>query len=299
MKKLAYFGLALAVVVTAAMFWQHGRYRDFRRDHAQDRQSTFYGGDAFHVLWLLELAPGEQLEPSLRRFVRAVEAASGTPIYAGRAAGSTIASNEFDTSAWDGVLLAQFPSREAYDAASFDAVRAPYQRSHAQGFTRPMMMNLALPQVLLGVRLFDLVTLQPSIFPLVRDPDIRPDDPRSARARELFEALRTDSDDALVFVNLIQAQTAEQRADTVGAHPLKMQRAMAEGVYGPLHMGEAVTLEGDAEFDRVAIMYYPGVEFFLSLISSTFIQETIGSYEPSGWEAMPTVPILDRLRARS
>ena len=37
----------------------------FRQAHAQDRQSTFYGGDAFHVLWLLELAPGQRLEPSL------------------------------------------------------------------------------------------------------------------------------------------------------------------------------------------------------------------------------------------
>lgn len=82
----------------------------------------------------------------------------------------------------------------------------------------------------------------------------------------LFEAVRADPEDALVFVNLIQDQTPEQPADNVGVHPRKMMRAMADGVYGP---------------------------------SSTFVHETIGSYEPSGWEAMPTVPILDRLRARS
>lgn len=290
-------GLAFVLVVASVMLWQHGRYRDFRQAHAQDRQSTFYSGDALHVVWLLQLAPGQSLEPSLRRFVGAVEEASGTPIYAGRAAGSTIVSNEFDTSAWDGVLVAQFPSREAYDAASLEAVRAPFLRSHAQGFTRPVMINLALPQVLLGVRLVDLVTLQPSIFPLVPDPDVRVDDPRSKRFVELFEALHADSEEGLVFVNLIQAQTSEQQADNVGVHPRKMMRAMAEGVYGPLHMGEAVKLEGDAEFDRVAINYYPGVEFFRSLMGSTFIQETIGRYEPSGWEAMPTVPILDRLQA--
>ena len=290
-------GIAFVVVVAAAMLWQHGRYRDFRQARAQDRQSTLYSGDAFHVVWLLELAPGQPLEPSLRRFVGAVEKASGTPIYAGRAAGSTIVSNEFDTSAWDAVLVAQFPSREAYDVASLEAVRAPFLHSYAQGFTRPVMLNLALPQMLLGVRLVDLVTFQPSIFPLVPDPGIRSDDPRGTRFRKLLEALHADSEDGLVFVNLSQAQTPEQQAANVGAHPRKMMRAMAEGVYGPLHMGEAVTLEGDGKFDRVVINYYPGVEVFRSLMASTFIQETIGGYEPRGWEAMPTVPILDRLQA--
>ncbi len=291
MKRLASLVLALGVVAIVAMLWQHSRYRGFREAHAQDRQPTLYASEAFHVLWLLELSPAQSLESSLRRFVRAVEAASGTPIYAGRAAGSTIVSDQFDTSAWDAVLLAQFPSRDAYDVADFEAVRAAFQRSYAQGFKRPVALNLALPQMLLGMRLFDLVTLQPSIFPVVPDPEFDEDDPRLA---ELFEALRPDAQDGLVFVNLVQAATPAQRA-AEGAHPRKMLRAMAEGGYGPLHMGEVVGLEGDAEFDRVMINYYPGIEFFRSLMTSTFIQESIGGFRPVKMEALPTVPILDRL----
>lgn len=295
MKRLGWFALALVLVVTPLMCWQHGRYQDFRRARAHDRQSSFYAGDAFHVLWLLELAPGQALEPSLRGFVGAVEAASGTPIYAGRAAGSTIVSNEFDTSAWDAVLLAQFPSRETYDAAWLEPARAVFQRSYAQGFVRPVALNLVLPQMLLGVRLFDLVTLQPSIFPVVPDPDIDMKAPKNPRFAEIFGALGDDAQRGLVFVNLVQAGTPEQEAGASGVHPRKMARAMAEGGYGPLHVGEAVTLEGDAEFERVMINYYPGTEFFLSLMSSTFIQETLRGYQPSGMEAVPTVPILDRL----
>lgn len=288
-------GLAFVLVVAAVMLWQHGRYREFRQAHAQDRQSSFYAGDAFHVLWLLELAPGQPLEQSLRRFVGAVEEASGTPIYAGRAAGSTIVSNQLETSEWDAVLLAQFPSRGAYEVASLESVRAPFQNSYAQGFTRPVMLNLVLPQMVLGLRLVDLVTFQPSIFPVVPDPNLAVDEPKNARAAEIFAALREGAQDGVVFVNLVHDATPEQQASASGVHPRKMGRAMAEGGYGPLHVGDAVTLEGDVDFDRVMINFYPGLEFFRSLMSSTFIQETIRGYEPTGMEAMPTVPILDRL----
>lgn len=43
------------------------------------------------------------------------------------------------------------------------------------------------------------------------------------------------------------------------------------------------------------INWYLSIDFFLSLIASTFIQESIGDYRPSEMETLPTVPILDRL----
>ncbi len=295
LRRLRWLPIALVLVLTPVMIWQHSRYQDFRKGNAQDRQSTFYGANTFHVLWLLELAPGQPLEPSLRRFIAAIEAASGAPIYAGRAAGSTIESNQLGTSAWDAVLLAQFPSREAYDAASLEAVRAPFLHSYAQGISRSVAANLVLPQILLGARLFDIVTMKPSIFPLVPDPGVSVDDARSSRIGTLLEALRADGADGVVFVNLVKNETPEQQAGSSGPHPRKMLRAMAEGGYGPLHTGAAVRIEGDVEFDRVMINYYPSVDFFLSLMTSTFIQETIDSYRPSEMEALPTVPILDEL----
>ena len=54
-------------------------------------------------------------------------------------------------------------------------------------------------------------------------------------------------------------------------------------------------LPGPDFVDRVMINFYPGIEFFRALMSSTFIQETLGSYRPTAMEALPTVPILDRL----
>ena len=74
-----------------------------------------------------------------------------------------------------------------------------------------------------------------------------------------------------------------------------MLGAMAEGVYGPLHMGRAVQVERDYEFDSVAIVYYPGVEFFADLMRSDFFQQIYGDKQLGDTQAVITVPILDLL----
>ena len=60
-------------------------------------------------------------------------------------------------------------------------------------------------------------------------------------------------------------------------------------------MGRCVTLEGDAEFETVAIVYYPGIDYFLSLMQSKFYNGIFGGKQLGDTLAIPTVPILDRL----
>jgi hypothetical protein len=92
----------------------------------------------------------------------------------------------------------------------------------------------------------------------------------------------------------VKRGTSEQQAKDA-SYVSRMMSAMAEGGYGPMHIGRAVTLEGDADFDQVAIVYYPGVEFFASMARSSFFQGIIGDKQLGDTQAVITVPILARL----
>ena len=66
MKRLLILSTGIMLLfIVIAMFWQHNRYDEFRHNDAMDRQTAFYSGDAFHVLWLIELAPDQPLRPTL------------------------------------------------------------------------------------------------------------------------------------------------------------------------------------------------------------------------------------------
>lgn len=72
---------------------------------------------------------------------------------------------------------------------------------------------------------------------------------------------------------------------------------MAGLTHGPMHVGRAVTLEGNARFDQVVVVYYPGPGYFADLIGSEFFQDIIGDKQLADTQAVPTVPILSELGA--
>ena len=74
-----------------------------------------------------------------------------------------------------------------------------------------------------------------------------------------------------------------------------MLGVMARGGHGPMHMGAAVTLEGDAAFDGVILVYYPGVRYFHDLTGSTFFGGIVGDKQLGDTQATVTVPILHLL----
>ena len=62
-----------------------------------------------------------------------------------------------------------------------------------------------------------------------------------------------------------------------------------------MHVGSAVTLQGDPDFDNVVLVYYPGVNYFADLLTSTFFVGIVGDKQLGDTQATITVPVLDLL----
>ena len=111
---------------------------------------------------------------------------------------------------------------------------------------------------------------------------------------EALEPYRDLGEDAVVVFNLIKPGDAAQRAAD-RAYLDSMMGAMAELAHGPMHAGRAVTVEGDARFSSVAIVYYPGIDHMQAMMGSTFMKR-IGEGKQQGDSlAVVTVPFLSKL----
>jgi hypothetical protein len=292
--------LALAGLVFA-MGHQHARYLRARRGPVQDRQDPLYGPSAFHVLTFLRLAAGRDAFGALRRLRDEIETGgSGKLVYAGRVARVGLASSQLPPTEWDAVVLVQYPSRRAYASAAGRSVlrdsSSPFAETFSQGFDRPVLLNLAIPQLLLALRAFRIATGKPSHHPFVpAEPGRR--DPRTLESKDgraSLDGLRELGERAVVIVNLLKHGTAEQRkADR--RYGLAMAGLFAEDGHGPMHIGRAVAVEGDAAFDRVALVYYPGIDYLRELMGSTFFNGIVAGKQPGDTLAAPTVPVLARL----
>jgi hypothetical protein len=297
LKILGAFFVFIAVVIVSAMIWQHARYLNVRRSIVHDRQAAWHSRSVFHVLVFVTTAPGTDLFEELRALKRATEGSGARWIYAGKAVVVGRASAQMGEKDWSAIALLQYPSRAAYErhaqTEEMRAARSRFVDVYVHGFERSAFGNAMIPQGLLALRASQLVRGRPSHFPF------EPADELGAlpEAQQIAQRLRAERElgaDAVVIVNLIQEGTPEQVAAD-RRYALSMLGAMAEGGYGPLHMGRAVTVERDYEFDTVAIVYYPGVGFFADMATSRFFQGIVGDKQLGDTQAVVTVPILHRL----
>jgi hypothetical protein len=151
------------------------------------------------------------------------------------------------------------------------------------------------PVGLLGMRISDLLRRVPSAFPFVRaDPETTPGITQRAATFARLEQFRDINDKAVVVFNLIRPGGEEQQKAN-NSYVRSMFGAMAEGAYGPAHEGRAVTVEGDADFRRFAAIYYPGVDFMLQMVASTFFNRITGNKQVGDTLVVATVPVLSRL----
>jgi hypothetical protein len=289
---------ALSLLALAAFGWQHARYLHERRTHVQDRQPVLYGASAFHVVTLGKLAPGADLFAATRRLVGALEAAGARAVYAGKRLVIGQQARQTPDVEWDFALLCQYASRAAYEAAlrrpDVAGALAGLEARYDLGMRRPVLRNLLLPGLLLLRRVADVLRRAPSGYPFVRDE--APERMRPERTR-IVEELRKESDlgrDAVAVVNFVLPGTREQQASDAG-YVSAMMGLMAERGYGPMHIGRAVTVEGDARFERVAIVYYPGAGYFADMAESAFFGGIIGGKQLGDNLSMITAPYLDRL----
>lgn len=292
-------GVGIFALAVAAG-WQHGRYLEVRRGPVQDQQPLWYPSGSFHVATFLEVPEGQDVIEEVRKLRDLLEGSGDARmVYAGQAAFVALESKQLPEADWNAFTLVQYPSRVAYEATAagegYRAALAAFPHAYAHGMKRPRLVNLAIPQLLLGLRLRDILTFAPSHFPFEKAEAIEIGGGRDRTAElDKLAALKPLGEDAVVVVNLLKRGTPEQQAAD-RAYGLKMAAGMAEGRYGPMHMGAALRVEGDADFDHVALVYYPGIDFMRSMIESTFFNRIVGGKQPGDTMALITVPILNRL----
>ena len=286
-----------------AIAWQHLRYLRVRRERLEDRQPLFYSGATFHTVTYLKVddALGREGElAALAALRRAIEVpGGGRVVYAGLVAVNMAASMRLPNE-WSALVLAQYPSRDAFDrqreGAEYKHALDRCERSYVHGFQRPMLVNLGLPLALGWMRLRDIVLRRERILPFepLAYEDALP--PIQAKRKELlqFEDYRDIREDAVLVVNLIQPGTAEQRAAD-NAYTGEMMRGMAEGGYGPVHMGRAVAVEGEHRYRDFVAVYYPGIDHMHAMIGSTFINRVGPGKQLGDSLAVATIPVLAKL----
>lgn len=294
-------GIVLVAIV-AAMVWQHLRYLDARRNAVHDLQDVFHSNTALHGVLFLKLAPETDLFDAMGALRAATDALpEAQTVYAGKVAMNGLASSQMvealgEDVAWDAVALVQFDDRAGYDRWREDegvqAAMGGFSATYTHGMKRSALANLGLVQGFLLSRVMQALTFQPSVLPF--EPAARPGEVAAGGQRAKMLEERELGRDAIFVANLIKTGTPEEAAADA-RYSGAMMAAMARGGHGPLHMGTAVTLEGDASFDRVAFVYYPGVQYFHDLTGSTFFRNIIGDKRLGDTQSTVTVPILHLL----
>ncbi len=302
---MSIIGLSLGLLgliglsAVGACLWQHWRYLKARREIVQDQQPLLHSSRAFHVVIYLKVEPGQDVIEASRSLRPVLESSGGgTIVYAGQAALALVRSDQVGND-WGAVLLVQYESRPAFDAAQERTeqreVLASFEKVYIHGFQRSALTNLMIPQALLVLRVTDILRRTPSFFPFVpAGDDVFPSQKEMIKELKALEKLRHLSEDAVVVFNLIKPGNAAQRAAD-RAYTQSMMSAMAERAHGPVHLGRSVTVEGDAKFSSVAAVYYPGMDHLQQMIGSTFMSR-IGEGKQQGDSlAVVTVPFLSRL----
>ena len=290
--------LAVALVAIAA---QEYRYFETRRDVVADRQAIFHSSSVFHVATLLTLSADQELLSAVGSFADASEDAGGHVVYAGKTFMSG-SSPQVADEPWDAFVLVQFESQDAYAMATSDPAyrnaRAQFASSYAHGMQRSAALNLFVPVVLLAKRVWNYVTFTPSRYPF-EPAEITVDVPARVRDQkeQLLERLLANREygrDAVVILNFLKDGDSDERKDMEG-YGSAMLDLMAETGNGPVHIGRAVTVEGNASFDNVAIVYYPGVEYLAEMIQSKYFSGIFGGKRLSDSLGLLTVPLLPHL----
>jgi uncharacterized protein (DUF1330 family) len=290
--------LAGALVAIVA---QEYRYFEIRRDVVADHQAIFHSSSVFHVATLLTLSADQRLLTAVESFVDASEGAGGHVVYAGKTFMSG-SSPQVADEPWDAFVLVQFESRDAYAMASADPAyqkaREQFASSYAHGMQRSAVANLSVPVVLLAKRVWNYLTFTPNLYPF--EPGESPADmPAEVRDQkdQLLERLlanREYGSEAVVILNFLKEGDSGERKDMEG-YGSAMLDLMAETGNGPVHLGGAVTVEGNASFDEVVIVYYPGVEYLAEMIQSKYFTGIFGRKRLGDSLGLLSVPLLPHL----
>ena len=294
---ILFFAALLAVLV------QEWRYYRLRRDVVMDRQKLFHSAAVFHVVTALKLTADQDLLDGVRRYVNGVERDGVQVVYAGKPAfGNARKSSQLPDVDWDAFVLTQYPTFDAWQTATasedYRILRAEFTHTWSLGMKRSAVRNLMMPIVLLTKRVRHIISRGPAHYPL--EPVEVPEEQRQqaelqkAFLDQVVRENRKYSEDALVIINFQKLGDADQSKSNA-EYGNALVTALAERGHGPMHVGRAVTIEDDVDFDQVVIVSYPGIEYFAQLIRSKFFTRIVRGKQLGDDLSSPTVPILQHL----
>ncbi len=288
----------ILLCVISAMLWQHSRYVSIRRDIVDDRQPLLYSAQKFHAVTYLKLEEGKDVFDGLRAVRDVIESNGGEVVYAGLIGMEIVLSKQISND-WTAVVLTQYSSRETFNKAmessDYKMVMQGFENSYTHGVKRPVRKNIILPLMLLMVRIRNILKRVPPILPFTPAGDeVSLELRQTIQAAKSLDHYRDIKSDAVVVFNLIlRGDEAQRSADK--DYTQQMMSLMAEGSYGPMHVGEAVTVEGNADFMAFLAVYYPGIDHIQAMFGSSFFNRISSEKQLGDSLAVATIPVLSKL----
>ena len=292
--------VAIVVLVVSAQLWNHSQ---LRRSVLFDRQDLFHSSDAFHVVSALKLKPGQELLEGVGRYVKGVEQQGAEVIYAGKVAfPRPRKSQQMPDLEWEAFIVSQYATRDAWETAAVSAnylgLKSEFTRIWSLGMQRQTTQNLVVSLSMLQRRIRHFLSGNSATYPF--EPVEVPAEqlPQAAAQRAFLEKTVAEneafSEDALVIINFQKLGDARQKSAN-SKYGNSMMSMLSEVGHGPVHMGRAVSLEDDVDFDQVVIVSYPGIKYFAEMVQSKFYTGIFGGKQLGDDLSSPTVPILQHL----
>jgi len=290
--------IIILLCIASAILWQHLRYLAIRRDIVDDRQPLLYSAQKFHAVTYLKVEEGKDVFDGMRAVRAAIEGSGGEVVYAGLIGMAVVKSKQIPND-WTAVVLAQYPSRESFNKvignSDYKMALQSFENSYTHGVKRPVRGNIVLPLMLLVVRIRNMLKRVPPILPFTQAGDeVSLELRQMMQDAKSLDHYRDIKDDAVVIFNLIlRGDKAQRSADKV--YSQQMMRLMAEGSYGPMHVGGAVTVEGNADFMAFLAVYYPGIDHVQAMFGSSFFHRISSGKQLGDSLAVATIPVLAKL----
>ena len=290
--------LALPVLVVGVHLRKHSQ---LRRSVLFDRQNLFHGSDAFHVVSALKLEPGQDLLEGVGQYVRGVEQLGAKVIYAGKLAfPMPRKSKQMPDLEWEAFVVSQYATRDAWETAeasdSYMGLKSEFTRVWSLGMARKARQNFAVSLWMLQKRIRHLLSRAPASYPF--QPVEVPEDRREqvATLKTFLGRVASENEafskDALVIINFQKFGSAASERRANDKYADSMMSMLSEVGHGPIHVGRAVSLEDDVDFDQVVIVSYPGIRYFVEMVQSRFYTGIFGGKQLGDDLSSPTVPIL-------
>lgn len=258
-------------------------------------QPILYSFSTLHVTTMLKLEASGNPAAAALALKPAIEAAGGRVVYTGQAVEALVVSEQLSKglqASLEIVLITTWRGEAAFCSFRGEHLAPEIWRSMSTGMWRNPIVNALLPLGLGVLRLTSVVTGAHDLSTPQLDSDIGDGD-KFDRMMALASKLEAQGapEDPFYVVNWLKGGTAEQRASDA-RYGLKMMEMLSQNGGGVMDFGSAISIEGESgEFENVAAVYYPGRAFFVQMIRSTWMHETVKGKQLGDSLAVLTVPL--------